>query len=162
MNGANYHLLVNHFPIFLPLVGAICVFAGLLFKHSFTQRLGYVFFVVGALTTAMAMGSGEEAEEVVEGLGVSHDLIHEHEEKAELLALVNYVLGALALVGLWLSWKAHKLAALASYIILAVAVFSLSLVNGVGHSGGEIMHKEIRKGFVPTEEHEEGHEHHEE
>lgn len=151
MNEAHFHLLVNHLPFFFPLIASIVLVFGWSFKHSFTQRVAFLLFTIGAVCTFFAMSSGEEAEEIVEGLGISHTYIHEHEERAEFFALFNYLVGCLSLLAIWLSWKQHKLVASIRLITLAFGIVVVYLSVGVGSSGGEIVHKEIRKGFVPQE-----------
>jgi hypothetical protein len=90
------------------------------------------------------MMTGEGAEEIVEELGISHDIIHEHEEVAETFMKVLYGLGILSILGLVATIKKHAKATVVSYIVLVLAIGSAVLSKSVGTSGGEIRHTEIR------------------
>ncbi|MEN9998668.1 MAG: hypothetical protein RI922_1658 [Bacteroidota bacterium] len=158
MNQAHFHLMVNHLPIILPIAGVVVLVGGMFVRSEVVKRMAYLLFTIGAVATMAAMASGEGAEEVAENLaGVTENYIHEHEEKAELFALLNYLLGALSLVGLWASWKGKSFAKLLSIAILALSLVVLFLGKQTGTSGGEIRHTEIRSGQkVPAGEQEEG------
>ena len=96
------------------------------------------------------MMTGEGAEEIVEELGISHDLIHEHEELAETFMKVLYGLGILSILGLVANLKKHLKSAIVSYVVLVLAISSAVLSKSVGTSGGEIRHTEIRENTVNT------------
>jgi len=158
MNQAHFHLMVNHLPIILPIAGVVVLVGGMFVRSEIVKRMAYLLFTIGAVAAFSAMASGEGAEEVVENLaGVTENYIHEHEEKAEVFALVSYILGALSLVGLWASWKGKGFAKLLSFVILALSFVVLFLGKQTGTTGGEIRHTEIRSGqAAPTGAQEEG------
>ena len=165
MNSAHFHLVVNHLPIIFPIAGLIVLAIGIGFKTEMVKRTAYFLFTIGAVSAAMAMNSGEGAEEVVEELsGVSHRLIHEHEEKAESMAILSYLLGLASLLALWASWKGKSFSGLLSYAVLALSLVTIFLGKQTGTSGGEIRHTEIRTGASTdasldlVEDHEEGEE----
>lgn len=149
MNDAHFHLVVNHLPLIFPLVGAIVLVTGILTRSEPIKRTGYLVFILGSVSTVLAMSSGEGAEEVVEEIkGVSQNFIHEHEEKAELFALLSYGLGLISLLSLWFSWKQKRLSKPASLIVLAFSFVVLFFGKQTGTSGGEIRHTEIRENEV--------------
>jgi uncharacterized membrane protein len=158
MNQAHFHLMVNHLPIILPIAGVVVLVGGMIVRSELVKRMAYLLFSIGAVAALSAMTSGEGAEEVVENIaGVTENYIHEHEEKAEVFALMSYILGALSLVGLWASWKGKSFAKLLSFAILALSLVVLFLGKQTGTSGGEIRHTEIRSGqTVPAVDQEEG------
>jgi uncharacterized membrane protein len=157
MNQAHVHLLTNHFPIILPIVSLIIVITAFMFKSELMKRLAYALFALGALFTFVAMQSGEGAEEIVEGIaGITHDVIHEHEEKAETFALLSYVLGLLSLIALWASWKKQSWSNYAGYLTVVISIVVISVAHNVGKSGGDIRHPEINQsGAVEHNEHHE-------
>ena len=100
---------------------------------------------VAAIFAAFSMGTGEGAEELVEKMpNVGKQIIHEHEELAEKLALVLYTLGVISLLGLYTNFKNHIKSKLISYLALAIAAVGVFLAQQVGTSGGEVRHTEIR------------------
>ena len=143
-NAAHFHLMINHFPIILPLIGIIILIIAILFKSDSIKRVSFLIFILAAIATFFAMNSGEGAEEVVEELGRSHDLIHEHEEQAETFALLAYILGLFSVVALWLNWKKHPFANLAMYLTILICAGTLYFSKSTGTTGGEISHEEIR------------------
>jgi hypothetical protein len=106
---------------------------------------------VAAVFAAFSMGTGEGAEELVEDMpSVGKQIIHEHEEMAEKLAIILYILGTISLAGLFLNYKKHAKAQLISYVALIVAIVGVFFAQQTGTTGGEIRHTEIRANAIPT------------
>ena len=106
MNEAHLHMVVNHFPIIGTILAIGILIAGLLSKNRSIINTSYVLFVIGAIFGILSMNTGEGAEELVEDMpSVGKQIIHEHEEMAEKLAVVLYVLGVISLCGLFLNYK---------------------------------------------------------
>lgn len=145
MNDAHLHMVVNHFPIIGIIFGFGILITGLFLKNKTLQNTSYVLFIVVAVFGALSMGTGEGAEELVEDMpDIGKHIIHEHEELAEKLAVLLYVLGALSIAGLYMNFINNKRSKLLSFLVLAIAAVGLFLVQKVGTSGGEIRHTEIR------------------
>lgn len=149
MNDAHFHLVVNHFPIIIPIIGLLVMAAGIGIKSEIIKRTAFGLFILGALFTLPAFGTGEGAEEIIENLpGIEERYIKAHEEAAETFALLSYGLGLLSIVGLWSNWKEKSFSKVLSIIVLLFAVVVLFFGKEVGTTGGEIRHPEIRDGFV--------------
>jgi uncharacterized membrane protein len=145
MNDAHLHLLVNHLPIIGTIFGLGILIAGIVFKNNAVKNVSYVIFIVAAIFAAVSMSTGEGAEELVEDMpSVGKQIIHEHEEIAEKLAIILYILGAVSLLGLYTNIKNHSKSKLISFLILVIALVGVVLAKSVGTSGGEIRHTEIR------------------
>ena len=145
MNDAHLHMVVNHFPIIGTIFGLGILIAGILFKNNIIKNVAYVLFVVAAIFGAVSMATGEGAEEIAEKLpSVTDQIIHEHEEMAEKLAIVLYALGLVSLIGLYLNFKNHAKASLISYLAVVIAIVGVFLGKQAGTTGGEIRHTEIR------------------
>lgn len=145
MNDAHLHMVVNHFPIIGTILGLGILIMGMILKNNSVKNTAYFLFIVAAVFAAFSMATGEGAEELVEDMpSVGKQIIHEHEEIAEKLAIVLYVLGATSLGGLFLSYKNHSKANLISYIALVVALVGVYFAQQTGTTGGEIRHTEIR------------------
>jgi uncharacterized membrane protein len=148
MTDAHYHLVVNHFPIIGTILGLGILIAGLVLKNNTVKNVAYTLFIIAAVFAALSMGTGEGAEEMVEDMpNIGKQIIHEHEEMAEKLAIVLYVLGVVSLLGLYTNIKNHSKAKLVSYLIFVIALVGVFLAQQVGTSGGEIRHTEIRKDY---------------
>lgn len=146
MNGAHFHLVVNHLPIIFPIVGVILMITGFVSKSEAIKRSAFMLFVFTSLATIVAMKSGEGAEEVVEHIqGVDHHFIHEHEEIAELFAKLSLALGVISLVGLWASFKQKSFSTILALIVLIYSFVVIFFAKETGTSGGEIRHTEIRE-----------------
>ncbi|MCA6361553.1 MAG: hypothetical protein IM638_00815 [Bacteroidetes bacterium] len=145
MNGAHWHLVVNHFPIIFPIVGVIVMITGLISKSEAVNRTAFMIFILGALTAIAAMNTGEGAEEVVENInGVTENFIETHEETAETFAILSYILGGISLLGLWTSFKQKSFSSIISIATLIFAFVVLFFAKQTGTTGGEIRHTEIR------------------
>jgi 4-hydroxybenzoate polyprenyltransferase len=147
MNQAHYHLLFNHLPIIVPTVGLLVLIGGLAVKSEIVKRTAYFIFILGSLATITAIATGDGAEEAVEQIeGISKGMIHEHEEKAELFAILSYVLGVASAFALWGNLRKKSYADYIAYAIIAYSCIVLYFAQQTGTSGGEIRHSEIRSG----------------
>ena len=147
MNNAHLHLVVNHLPIIFPIVGIIILLVSFYTKNEVVKRTSFFVFVLGALASVVAMATGEGAEEAVEHLpGVTENLIHKHEEAAEVFAALSYVLGAISLAGIYTSWKNLSFSKIISFVVAGLAIITLFFAQQAGNTGGQIRHSEIRAG----------------
>jgi uncharacterized membrane protein len=145
MNDAHWHLVVNHIPLIFPMVGVIVMMIGVISKSDAVKRTAYTIFILGAFASIGAMTTGEGAEEVVENIsGITENYIHEHEEIAEVFALLSYILAGISCIGLWASFKLKKLSILVTALTLLFAMVVLFYGKQTGTTGGEIRHTEIR------------------
>ncbi|WP_412476304.1 hypothetical protein [Flavobacterium sp. TBRC 19031] len=152
MNEAHLHMVVNHFPIIGTILGAGIILAGIFLKNNTIKNVAYVLFVVAAVFAAASMATGEGAEEMVEDMPtVGHDIIHEHEEIAEKLALALYVLGAVSLFGLYANIKKHSQSKMAAIVTLVISIVAIYFAQLTGTTGGEIRHTEIRTNGTGSE-----------
>ena len=145
MNVAHWHLVVNHLPIIFPLVGLIVMVAGLISKSEAVKRTAFMIFMLGAVTAITAITTGDSAEKMVEKVsGVTKNYIENHEETAQIFALLSYILGGISLLGLWASFKQKKISSIISLGTLVFTFVVLFFAKQTGTTGGEIRHTEIR------------------
>ena len=145
MNDAHLHMVVNHFPIIGIILGLGVLIIGFLLKNSTIINTAYGLLIVSAIFAAISMATGDGAEEMVEDFpSIGKKIIHEHEEIAEKLALVLYVLGFISVTGLYLNLKKHSKSYLISVLAIAIGILGIYLAQKTGTTGGEIRHTEIR------------------
>lgn len=145
MNDAYVHMVVNHFPIIGAIFGLGILITGIVMRNNVVKNVAYVLFCISAIFGFASMFTGEGAEEIAENLpSVTDQIIHEHEEMAEKLALVLYVLAGISLLGLYLNFKKHAKANLVSYFAFVVALVAVFFGKQTGTTGGEVRHTEIR------------------
>jgi uncharacterized membrane protein len=148
MNEAHFHLVFNHLPIIIPIVGILVLLAGIILSSELMKRTAFFIFILGALGTIPAFATGEGAEEVIENIqGIDEKFIKIHEEAAETFAILSYFLGGIALIGLWANWKKMAFAKTLSLIVLVFAIAALFFAKQTGTTGGEIRHTELRADF---------------
>ena len=144
MTPSHYHLVINHFPVVTSVIAFIVLAAGLILKNKTINFCGLSLTLLGGIFTIPAFLTGEGAEEHLETFGgVSHNLIHEHEEMAEVLIWLVSFNALFAGCVLYFIWR-NK--AISNYIYLLH--LTLSLVVCIfffrsAHSGGHIRHPEI-------------------
>jgi uncharacterized membrane protein len=145
MNDAHLHLAFNHFPLIVPIVGILILIVGSFSDSEAIRRVALGVFVFGAIMTFPVMYSGEGAEEIAEKIpGITKQMIHEHEERAETFAILSYILGLISLVGLWASLKQKSYAHYIAMAAVIMGVVTIYFGKQTGTSGGEIRHTEIR------------------
>ncbi len=145
MNDAHLHMVVNHFPIIGLFFGIAILVYGILKKNQEILNIAYTIFIFSMIMGKISMFSGEKAEDIVENLGISRDIIHNHEEIAESFMKIMYLLGLSSILALFANAKKHSKAFLLAYFILIISIVGAVLAKPVGTSGGEIRHTEIRE-----------------
>ncbi len=144
MNDAHLHLLFNHFPIVGTFISLAVLGIGFIINNSTVKKIAYGILIFCAIMTLPAFFTGEGAEEIVEEFpGVSHDVIHEHEEMAELSLWIGIITGIVAAFALYFEVVGHKLARVFSLFALLSNLACFIVMARVGNSGGEIRHPEI-------------------
>ena len=68
MNDAHLHLVLNHLPIIIPVIGLLIMIGGLFFSSEILKRTAYLVYVLSAIVAIPAFATGEGAEEVLEKL----------------------------------------------------------------------------------------------
>lgn len=146
MNDAHLHLLVNHIPIIGTIFGFGILLVGIFTKNITLKNTAFSIFIISAIFCSFSMSTGEGAEEIVEDFpNIGKQIIHEHEELAEKLAIILYVLAGFSALEIYLNFKKHKFAVISCYIIVVIAIVAIFLAQKTGTSGGEIRHTEIRE-----------------
>jgi uncharacterized membrane protein len=149
MNDAHLHLVLNHLPIIIPVIGLLIMIGGLVFSSEIVKRTAYLVFVLAAIVAVPAFATGEGAEEVVEKLaGIDENLIKTHEEIAEKFAILCYTLGGVSLLGFWANFYKKSFSNITTYLTILICVITLYFAKQTGTSGGEIRHSEIRENVV--------------
>lgn len=145
MNDAHLHLVVNHLPIIFPLLALIILVIGMISKSEAVKRIAFLIFIMGAITSIIAMNTGEGAEDFIEKLSPgTKKLIHTHEEAAEVFAILTYILGGISLLGVWASFNIKKYSNIISILAVIFSLVVLFFAQQTGTTGGEIRHTEIR------------------
>ncbi len=152
MNAAHLHLIFNHVPV-VGLMFALAFFLiAILRGKDILIKAALWMILLVALSTIPAYLTGEPAHEYIDDMaGVSHDIIHEHEETAEVAFVSALVLGLLALLGLVIYRRKRHLSKMFLVFILLVAVVVAALMVSAANQGGEIRHPEIRPEPPPPE-----------
>ncbi len=146
MNDAHLHLLFNHLPIIIPFVGLVVLIAGIILKLELVKRTAFGIVVMGAILTVPAGSTGESAEHYLEEhFEVDHHSIHEHEEAAELFAVLSYISGIIAAFAFWASYKEKAFSKFLPIVLLLMLLGVLFTSYGTGVTGGEIMHMELKE-----------------
>lgn len=152
MSEAHYHLLINHLPTAGLIFGLLILLAGTILKKPQVRQTGLlVIFIAGfgAIPTSL---SGHEAEEVVEKLpGISHHLIHDHEELAEVFEKAMMALAIVALAAFILDYLKKPTAKWLIFVVLFAGISTVWFGKQVGESGGKIRHESEMKGESQAE-----------
>ncbi len=145
------HLLLNHFPIILTLIGFVLIAFTVFKRQDGLSRVGLAMFVAAGVFTLPTYLTGEPAEDVAKHLpDVTKALIHQHEDVALKAA---YIVGVLAIFSLWALWRYRRPASLSVWAVRVAALVGLFGAMGMsvaGLYGGEIRHTEVRPGFVES------------
>ena len=146
-NGAQWHLLLNHLPVVIPLIGAAMLGLGFVFRSRHLLRTGGSLITVAALSAIPVFLTGEPAEAVVKNYpGASRLLIHDH-QAAALWALIGLeVAGGVSVIAILAETfhKSPRIRRVGWGAAIFASVMALGWVSWTAHLGGLIAHEEIR------------------
>ncbi len=144
MNQTHIHLLITHLPIFGSILGGLVLAHGLWTKSNQTKIASYNLLIISSIGAIIAYLTGEGAEETVEKIqGVSESMIDQHADFAVYALVSLCILGAAALIGLFVSLRKSPLSRTIAIITLVISLVSFGLIARTGYLGGQIRHTEI-------------------
>lgn len=140
MDALQLHLLINHYPMILTIIGTILLLIGYWRNSDSAKRFSLWIFFIVALICVAVFGSGEVAGHnggtLVSSTGV---LLRQHQEAARLAFLLVGCTGISAAFGLIMMYRKSGLA---RWVMLAVLV--LSLVSSVIVTRTTLMGRQIK------------------
>ena len=152
LNGAHWHLLVNHFPIIGSLLATVILGYGLLRRNEAIIQLSFGLFVLMSLLTLITNQTGERAEHYLKSIhALDRPRLHQHEQAADTANVGMYLTGVLSLLAM--SWQRMKQLRFLPTSIFIISLITCGLMVNVGRLGGLIMHTELRdesSHIVPT------------
>ena len=151
MDATHFHLVFTHAVVWLAIAGTILLAWGLIRKSADVRNVALGMVLVGGLLAIPVYLTGEEAEHTVEEYGVSDDVIHEHEESAELATVFLGGYGIFALGALFYLRK--RAAAFPGKLVAVALILSFIPAGAMGwtaNQGGKIRHPEITNSGAPA------------
>lgn len=147
LNGAHWHLLVNHLPIIGGLLATLILGYGLFRRNQSVVQLSCGLFVLMSVATVITNQTGESAEHYLESINaLDKELFREHEEAADWANIGMYLTGALSLLAL--VWQRAKQQSWLPAVIFIVSLITFGLMANAGRLGGLITHQELRNESV--------------
>ena len=102
MDGAYIHILINHLPIILALLGAAAAVLSLFLNKRALWLYAVASLTIAGLSAYPVVLTGNEAEESMEKMPyVTREAIHDHEEAAELAMWILLATGAVSAFAWW-------------------------------------------------------------
>lgn len=147
MNPVQFHLLVNHAPMFA-MLGAVLLLLPALMRGSLpVVRAGLLVAVAGAMIAIPAHLSGEDAEHRMKDVGLmdhdTHERVEAHEDAALPATILTVVTGVVAAAALALGRKRDDLLRRTAVAALVLAMIGLAMMANLAHLGGAIRHPEM-------------------
>lgn len=144
IDAAYLHLLVNHIPIILTLIGAAAAVLGLATRRRAVWLYALASLTISGATAYPVMLTGHAAEDVMKDKWyVTRDSIHEHEESGETAMWVLIAMGAVSAYAWWLLVRRDKVEVPPAWLGAVVVLLSIA---GVGtttiaaYRGGNIVY----------------------
>lgn len=107
MDAAYLHILINHFPIVLALLGVAAVLASFVWRRRAVWLYAVATLTLAGLSVYPVALTGNAAEESMEDMNyVQRRAIHEHEEAADIAKWVMLATGVLSAYAWWRALRA--------------------------------------------------------
>jgi len=137
------HLLVNHFPVVLSIVGFASVVVGAVSKRDFFWRAGLMLMVLAGVAAIVAFLTGDQAAHIMRDRAfVVQGTISAHDSAAGIALWALLVAGAISAFALWRA-RAGSVTALPAWLrqlLLLAALVGAILVANAAYRGGQIVH----------------------
>ncbi|MGZ3746713.1 MAG: hypothetical protein ACXVB1_18435, partial [Pseudobdellovibrionaceae bacterium] len=147
MNSAYLHLIFNHLPMLLPMVGVSILTVGATLKLRESQIVGLVVIVLGALAAVPTYVTGTFAKDVAQNYPLVTAIAVESHEQAALYSFIAIeIVGCLGLILLWWAIKGKIFPRKGLVAMIFLTLFSFFLLIRTAHLGGLIRHEEIERG----------------
>ncbi|MDR3665724.1 MAG: hypothetical protein P4L35_02665 [Ignavibacteriaceae bacterium] len=145
MTLTQFHLMVNHLPIFGMIVLFFLLAYAVIFKKEKLIRIYFWYIAATALLTIPVFLTGDPSSEYLKSVfpGVNNDLIENHETFGYISLIVILVLGVSGLAALRFFKNKESLPSWFKYSYLVLALISALAISWTGKTGGEIRHTEI-------------------
>ena len=144
MNWPYLHLLTNHFPIILTVVGTGAAVAGLVFRRRTIWIYAVATLSFAGLAAAPAFFSGNQAEEVMEDRpGIGKQALDSHEEAGEAALWVMLAMRAVAAAAWWRASREERGGPSPAWVrpmVLVAALAGTGIVSYAALLGGKIVH----------------------
>jgi hypothetical protein len=154
MNWPYLHLLTNHAPIIVGVLGAAAALAAHVLRRRAAWLYAFVTITLAGLSAYPTVFVGEEAGDWVERQpGVSREAVHDHEEASELAMWVLLAAGALAAFGWWRLTRDGGDALPPAWLRALVVLAALGGAGTVAYAaflGGHILHGANTLGSPPS------------
>lgn len=150
------HLLINHFPIILAVMGAVAVVVALLTRYRGVWLYGLASLTIMGLSAWPTVFTGQHADDALhDPWYIVRGSIDRHEEAAELAMWIMLATGAIAAYAWWRSVRRDRESPQGpGWLRIAVligALASLGTVTRAALLGGEIVHgSSILEGPAPA------------
>lgn len=142
-DAAHFHLMVNHFPVVLSIVGLVAFAVGAVTRREFYWRMGLTLMVVAGLAAIAAIVTGEYAsDEMRQRAFVVRGTIGAHSSAAYAALWTLLVTGAVAAYAAWRA-RTGTIQALPARLRGLVLIFGLAgaaLVSYAAYKGGIIVY----------------------
>jgi hypothetical protein len=107
MDAAYLHIVINHFPIVLSLLGLAAAVASFVWRRRAVWLYAVATLTLAGLSAYPAVFTGHGAEESMEDMNyVRREAIHDHEEAADLAMWVLLATGAVSAYAWWRALRA--------------------------------------------------------
>jgi hypothetical protein len=144
MNWPYLHLVTNHFPVILTIVGAVVALLAALLRRRGLWMYAVVTLTLAGLSVYPAFLIGKEAEEMVEREpGIARASVEEHEEASEVALFTLLAVGAVSAFAWWRATRGGGREELPAWLRALVVVAALAGSGTVTYSalmGGKVVH----------------------
>jgi hypothetical protein len=153
MNAAHFHIVINHFPVIGTLITLFLLLIGIVKKSDDVKKAAMLVLILTSLVTIPVYLSGDEAQEMVEGNydDVDEKFIDEHEDFALYSFIAMDLVGAVAMLSMFLYKKPKELPNSFAVLMLALVLVVNGMMAYTANLGGRIHHPEVREDKLPWE-----------
>ena len=151
MNSAHLHLVLNHFPVIGTMITLFILGIGIMKKSDDVKKVAMLVLILTSLVTIPVYLTGDKAQEKIEGAyeDVDESFIDAHEDFALYSFIAMDIVGAIAILSMFLFKKPKELTNSFAMIMFVLLLIVNGMMGYTSHLGGKIHHPEMRDIVLP-------------
>lgn len=145
MSWVHLHLALNHVPVLGPFFVALLLMTATIRRNEELLRISLWAFLILSVVSIPIKFTGDFAyDEVRDAQWMPSEIAESHEQAADQATTGVFLLGVVAVIGLFVSRKHQRVPLWVTALLLALSLVTFALMARAANLGGQLRHEEIR------------------
>lgn len=154
MNWPYIHLLINHFPVILSVLGTAALFFALIVRRRVVWLYALATLTLAGLSVYPAFFTGDKAADAQRTTWyIVRSMVEEHDQAADFALVSLLIMGAASAYTWWRMLRREPNGLPPTWlrtVVTVISVWALSVVVRTAYLGGQIVHESPKLKSAPS------------